>query len=178
MTFLGEMYANGRGVDQNNATAKRYYEKGMEKKNAQAIAGLGMLYKVRALRIDAVCSHCDLAVGAGAHPFAPTTSRLGKVLRKARSGHSNFSSRRRIWRTRKGTSALHINTTTVSEHSEIIARPFGTVAEPSPSSALGTLVNSHLQNAARAYLNSAACLAGTIHSRLSKAMFWQCTHSG
>lgn len=44
MAYLGEMYGSGRGVEQNNDTARSYYEKAARKKNPHAQSGLGMLY--------------------------------------------------------------------------------------------------------------------------------------
>lgn len=44
MSHLGHMYANGLGVEQNNATAMQWFEKGAAKGHKNAHFGLGYMY--------------------------------------------------------------------------------------------------------------------------------------
>lgn len=45
MVALGDMYASGLGVEQDNDTALSYYGKAAKEKNAGAWVGMGLLYK-------------------------------------------------------------------------------------------------------------------------------------
>lgn len=44
MCFLGQMYWRGEGAPQNNATARRWFERGAEAENGMCLNGLAVMH--------------------------------------------------------------------------------------------------------------------------------------
>ena len=43
--YLGQMYWRGEGVEQNNATARWYFERGVKQGDGASHTGLGLMYE-------------------------------------------------------------------------------------------------------------------------------------